>query len=277
MSVWTAFWALGGGGLVGLIASGLALDGVRAAVRLDGLQFGGVWGPFPPLDAWTRGADLAALAAALGVCGLCVQRISHSDEAELRFWPSTAAVTAVAALAYLTRSWWSLAAILPIAAALRHAARAPSPRWSRRRRVKIAAAAAAACVVVLTPATLELQRHPLFASPTASCGPIYTGPRNHVEAICLIVENVAFTRSASVLGVDAHSLPRSLPWTLAAQARTIAAGGQREIDVRVHPTTCRKGTAVVLRSVPLRVRVGGSAETDAIALAPPLIARCAAP
>ncbi len=273
MSVWTAFWALAGGGLVGLIATGLMLDGLRAGLRLEGVEDRGVWNPFPPLDGWMRAADLVTLVGAVVVCGLCIQRISRSDATELRLWPGIAALAALFALGLFTRSWWSLAATLPLAAALRYAARPVGPRWSWRRRAAVAGGVAAVYGAVLAPAVLSLQQHPLFASPTASCGVGYGG-QDRVTGICLIVENVAFTRSATVLGVDAGGLPGSLPWTLSAPARTIGAGEQREIDVRVRHAACLPGTQVGLRSVPLRVRVGGRVETAAIPIGGTLIARC---
>jgi hypothetical protein len=74
--------------------------------------------------------------------------------------------------------------------------------------------------------------------------------------------------------VDARSLPASLPWTLTARPRTIAAGAQREVFLQVRPKTCAPGKAVTLRSVPLRARVGGHVETASIALAEPVTARC---
>ena len=128
--------------------------------------------------------------------------------------------------------------------------------------------------MVLAPAAITLQQHPLFASPTAGCGVEFVGRRSQVVEICLMVENVAFSRSATVVGVDASRLPRSLPWTLSARSRTIAAGGQRAIDVRVRRVTCEPGTRVALPSVPLRVRVGGRVETTAIAVGETVVARC---
>jgi hypothetical protein len=274
MSVWTTFWALGGGGLVGVIAASAGAAAVRAAFRLDGLSDGAVWNPFPALDIWTRGADLVTLGAALVVCGLCVQRISRTAEMELRIWAGTAAVAVVALVSALTHSWWSLAALVPLAVVLRYAARPTAPRWSWRRRAGTVGVAVAVYAVTLVPAAVSLQVHPLFASPSASCGPVYTGPDNHVAALCLIVENVALTRTATVLGVDRRSLPRGLPWILTARSRTIGAGDQRQVDVRVQPARCRPGAAVILRSVPLRVRIGATIGTAAIALAAPLTARC---
>jgi hypothetical protein len=147
-------------------SASVLLDGVRAAFRLDGLDGSGVWNPFPPLDAWMRGADLATLGGALVICGLCVRRTSRTEEMELRLWPATAAIAVVAGLAVVTRSWWSLALLLPLAVALRYAAGPAAPRWPWRRRAPVTGAALAVYAAALAPAVLSLQQHPLLGRPT---------------------------------------------------------------------------------------------------------------
>lgn len=274
MSAWTAFWALGGGGLVGLIATSLGVDVIGALLRTETHgATGGVWRPFAATEAWAQIADLATLGAAFVICGLCVQRISRDEELELRLWPATAAVIAVAVAALLTHSPWSLLAILPLAFVLRHGAHPRTAPWRWRRRATVVIAAALAYAAVLAPAFAEVQLHPLVADPSRECG-VTEGPAG-TTGLCLLVDNESWDRAGSVIGIASALLPRPSPWTFTVQPKTIRPGGVGQVDVGVRRASCPPGgTRVVVKAIPLRVSVGGRAETVSVGLSSPLVGRC---
>ena len=129
MSLWTAFWSLAGGGIVGSIAATPFESALRQALRLDpGGRYSAVWSPFVPIDDWARAADLATLAVGVLACALCARRISRDETLELPLPAAAAAVAGIGVVAYVTHSWWSLLAILPVAFVARYAARPPAVR-----------------------------------------------------------------------------------------------------------------------------------------------------
>src|SRR6185312_14800464 len=136
MSAWTAFWALFGGGVIGVLAASVVTDPVDYYLGLDAgaSRTSFIWQPFPPVGDAARLADLSTLALVVLCCGLAARRISRTPESELWLPAAMAAVAAMALLAQETRSWWCLLALIPLAVALRFAARVPGkrPAWRRR-------------------------------------------------------------------------------------------------------------------------------------------------
>jgi hypothetical protein len=276
MSLWTAFWALFGGGVVGLLAATLVFDPVQYSLGLDAAaaRTSFVWQPFPPIGDPARIADLATLAAAVLFCALAARRISRTPEAELSLPAAAAAVAALALIAQETRSWWCLGAMIPAAAALRLAARPPGPRASWRRRAAIAAAGIAIYAAVTGLALADLQRHPLAASGNGTCG-AERARSGRITAVCLDVVNLARERTAEVLGVAVRDLPHPLPWRLSLDPRSIRPRREAELTVGLR-TSCTgvPAGAYTLRDIPLRVRAGGDSSTATIATPITLTARC---
>jgi hypothetical protein len=312
MSLWTAFWSLAGGAIVGGIAASLYAATLREALRLDdpGGRHSAVWTPFAPIDDWARAADLASLAVVVLTCALCVRRISRTETLELPLPAASAGLAGVGLVGYATHSWWSLLAILPVAFVARYAARPPAVL--SRRGVVVAGVCAVAYLAVVGAAFADLQSHPLAASPNMSCaGPTGLGilqplnPRTGdggplqyphrpggIAVACLEVRNNAWSRAATVLGVAQGALPGRASWALeltaisfrGARVRfapgrriSIPAGRQREILVAVRMLGCVGGAGSAdLRSIPLRVQVGRSTTTQWIALTRPIATRCPA-
>jgi hypothetical protein len=267
MSLWTAFWALLGGGIVGLLAAALVFDPVQYALGLDAAArpAASVWQPFPPVGAPARAADLTTFAIGILFCGLAARRISRTPQAELSLPAAAAAVAAIALIAAATRSWWCLVALVPVAAALRLAARAPGPRSTWRRRIAIVSAGVVAYAAVTGLALADLQRHPLAASAEGTCGVQGSGG-GRITTVCLEVVNLARGRTATVLGVAAGDLPRPSPWRFGLKARSIRPRRDADLLVRVR-TSCAglPAGAYTLGRIPLRVRAAGDTSTAAIA------------
>jgi hypothetical protein len=275
MSLWTAFWALFGGGVIGLLAAALVFDPVEYALGLQAARMRGfsVWQPFPPVGDPARLADLAMSAAVVLFCGLAARRISRTPEAEVWLPAASAAVAGILLLGQETRSWWCLLALIPAAAALRLTARSPAPRASWRRRAVLATAGIAVYAAATGLALADLQGHPLAAS-TSTCGVVRDG-HGHTRAVCLDVVNLARSRTATVLGVAAAELPRPLPWRLHLGDRSIRPGGEAELDVGLRKSCAGVPSgSYTLREIPLRVRAGGDSSTATIATPVALTATC---
>jgi hypothetical protein len=265
MSLWTAFWALFGGAIVGLLAATLVFDPVQVWLGLDAAapRPVSVWQPFPPVGYPARVADLVTFAAAVLFCALAARRISHTPESELSLPAAAAAVAAVVLIAQETRSWWCLTAVVPAAVALRYAARPPRPRATWRRRATVATAAIAVYAAVTGLAFADLQRHPLATSGDGTCG-VQRARSGRVTDVCLEVVNMARSRTARVLGVAPAARPS--PFRLAVGEQSIRPQGERDLEVG-YRTSCAgvpPGT-YTLREIPLRVRAGGDESTAAIA------------
>jgi hypothetical protein len=95
--------------------------------------------------------------------------------------------------------------------------------------------------------------------------------------VCLAVRNNAWSRSATVLGVASAALPKPAPWTITTPRIPIRAGQQREVLVAIHMNGCAgfRRRSAELRSIPLRVRVGGATTTEHVALRRPIATSCA--
>lgn len=267
MSAWTAFWALFGGGVIGVLAASAVTDPVTYYLGLDAgaSRTSFIWQPFAPVDDPARLADLATFILVVLFCGLAARRISRTPESELWLPAAIAAVAAVALLAQETRSWWCLVAMIPIAVALRFGARAPGPRPAWRRRAVVAAAGLAVYAALTGLAMADLQRHPLAASGDGTCG-VVGGPGTGIKAVCLEVVDLARARTATVLGVAASDLPHPWPWRLELGEHAIRPGQSADLDVSLR-TSCAgvpPGT-YTLRQIPLRVRAGGDSSTATIA------------
>ncbi|HKV68006.1 MAG TPA: hypothetical protein VJN72_07940 [Gaiellales bacterium] len=224
-----------------------------------------LWQPYPPVGVPARLGDLATFGVVVLFCGLAARRISRTPESELWLPAAMAAVAAMALLGQETRSWWCLLAMLPIAVALRFAARVPGPRPDWRRRAALAAAVLAVYTALTGLATADLQRHPLAASGDGTCG-LVEGRRGHVTGVCLEVVDLARGRTATVLGVATPDLAGPSPWRLTLAERSIRPGKSADLDVRLR-TSCAgvpPGT-YTLRQIPLRVRAGGDSSTATIA------------
>ena len=267
MSAWTAFWALFGGGVIGLLAASLITDPVKYDLGLDAAasRTSFVWQPFPPVGGAARLADLATFTLVVLLCGLAARRISRTPESELRLPPALAAVAAMALLAQATRSWWCLLAMIPIAVALRFAAHAPGPRPAWRRRAAVAAAGVAVYAALTGLAMADLQRHPLAASGNGTCG-LVRDRGGRITAVCLDVVDLARARTATVLGVASSDLPHPSPWRLALGEHSIRPGKSADLDVGLRASCAGipAGT-YTLRQIPLRVRAGGDSSTATIA------------
>ncbi|HXD68993.1 MAG TPA: hypothetical protein VN615_03970 [Gaiellales bacterium] len=267
MSAWTAFWAFFGGGVIGVLAASAVTDPVNYYLGLDAgaSRTSFVWQPFPPVGDPARLADLATFGLVVLFCGLAARRISRTPESELWLPAATAAVAAMALVAQETRSWWCLLAMIPIAVALRFAARTPGSRPARRRRAVVAAACLAVYAALTGLAMADLQRHPLAASGDGTCG-VVGGRGGGIRAVCLEVVDLARGRTATVLGVAASDLPHPSPWRLALGEHSIRPGRSADLDVGLR-TSCAgvpPGT-YTLRQIPLRVRAGGDSSTATIA------------
>jgi hypothetical protein len=299
MSLWTAFWSLAGGGIVGSIAGAVLEGALSGALRIDdpGGRYSAVWRPFVPTSYWARAADLATLAVFLLLCALCTRRISRDGTLELPLPAAAAGLAVVGLVGYATHSWWSLLAIVPAAFVARYAARPPAVL--SRRGMHVAGLCAVAYLAVVGAAFADLQAHPLVASPNMSCGggggpgilqplnprPGAPGPLEYphrpggVVSVCLAVRNNAWSGSATVLGVASAALPKLRPWTIAGSAVSIPAGQQNQVLVAIHITACPaglEGRSAILRTIPLRARVDGAITTEPIALERPIATRCPA-
>lgn len=274
MSLWTAFWALLGGTVMGLFAGALVLDPVEFYLGLQAAAPGrlSLWHPFPPVDHAARLADLTTSAAVILFCGLAARRISRTPQAELWLPAASAAVAGILLLAQETRSWWCLLAMIPAAAALRLAARSPAPRASWPRRAVVATAGIAVYAAVTGLALADLQRHPLAASGSGTCG-VQRARSGRVTDVCLEVVNLARGRTATVLGVAPPSRPS--PFRLTLGERSIRPRGDQQLEVG-YRTSCAgvpPGT-YTLHEIPLRVLAGGDSSTATIATPIALAATC---
>lgn len=274
MSLWTAFWGLFGGGVVGLLAAMPVFDPVQFYLGLDAAapRPVSVWQPFPPVGDPARLADLTSFAAVVVFCALAARRIARMPEAELSLPAAAAAVAAIALIAQETRSWWCLTALLPAAVVLRYTARPPRRRATWRRRAAVATGGIAVYAAVTALAFADLQRHPLAASADGTCG-LQRARSGRVTDVCLEVVNMARSRSATVLGVATASRPS--PFRLALREQSIRPRGKRDLEV-AYRTSCLgvpPGT-YTLREIRLRVRAGGDSSTAAIATPVALTATC---
>jgi hypothetical protein len=274
MSVWTAFWALFGGAVVGLLAATLVFDPVQFWLGLDAAapRPVSVWDPFPPVGDPARIADLATSAAVVLFCALAARRISHTPESELTLPAAAAAVAGILLIAQETRSWWCLTAVLPAAVALRYAACPPRPRGTWRRRATVATAGIAVYAAVTGLAFADLQRHPLATSGDGTCG-LQRARSGRVTDVCLEVVNMARSRTATVLGVAPATRPS--PFRLALSEKSVRPQRDRDLEV-AYRTSCAgvpPGT-YTLREIPLRVRAGGDSSTAEIATPVPLRKTC---
>ena len=106
MSAWTAFWALFGGGVIGLLVATIVLDPIQYYLGLDAAasRTFSVWQPYAPVSDPARLADLTTFAVVMLFCGLAARRISRTPESELRLSAAMAAVAAMALIAEETRS-----------------------------------------------------------------------------------------------------------------------------------------------------------------------------
>jgi hypothetical protein len=109
---------------------------------------------------------------------------------------------------------------------------------------------------------------------------VYPYRTGGIARVCLIVANRAWSRTATVVGVASGSLPQPSPWSaeLVGPARPVRAGRQAQLEVDLRMTGCHgliDGRKFVLRSIPLRVRVGGTIDMVPIALWQPIATACA--
>lgn len=267
MPVWTAFWALFGGGVIGVLAASAVTDPVKYYLGLDAAasRTSFVWQPFPPVGDPARLADLATFTLVVLLCGLAARRISRTPESELWLPAAIAAVAAMGLLAQATRSWWCLLAMIPIAVALRFGARASGPRLAWRRRAVLAAAGVAVYAALTGLAMADLQRHPLAAAGDGTCG-LVGGGGGGIRAVCLEVVDLARARTATVLGVAAADLPHPSPWRLTLAEHSIRPGKSADLDIGVHASCVGiPAGGYTLRQIPLRVRAGGDSSTATIA------------